>query len=112
MELVTGVLYRFELYTYSAGVDQCGDPIPGHRVKVVCEEYKVIKNTPKGAWIKYCNEAGKKFVLLTARKQFASKTKAEAKVCFVARKNRYASILRSRLRDVDEALKLIEHLVL
>ena len=75
---------------------------------VIYKEFKIIRRTPKGAWIKYWNEKGEKFVNLEARKQFASETKEIARTNFLARKKRYASILSSRLRSTEAEIRIME----
>ena len=102
------VLYRYELATYSNGLDMFGEPLPRHITKIVLYKYRVLRRTPKGAWIDYFNDRGKRFVLLTARKQYATNTKEEAKQQFIHRTTRYISILQSRLADRIDGLKLIE----
>jgi len=100
---MTEFLYRFEGIRYSAGVDEYGDPLPykGRR-DICCNAYPIIKRAPKGAWISIMGE--KKFVNLTARKQFACETKQLALDSFIARKKRQIIILNSQLEDAKTFL--------
>lgn len=106
------VLYRYEETYYSLGCDEYGDPYPGHTIKVHLNYYKVLKRTPKGAWIEYWkNPNGKKFVNLTARKKFACDNEEDAKESFIARKNRQIKILKSQLKNAREALAIMQDYV-
>ena len=86
-------LYRIEwnghdLYTYS---------------------YRIIRRTKQGVWI---NNYGKeKFVLLSARKKFASETQADALISFIARKHRQIKILSSQLDFAKEGLTFAKSIV-
>lgn len=100
-------LYRYESRR-TASVDEW-DNLVGSRTHLYLTKYKVLKWTPKGAWINYFgNSNNKKFVLLTARKQFACKTEKDALTALMFRKKRYISILSSRIRDVEETIRLCE----
>lgn len=99
-------LYRIELTRWSLGVDQFDDPLPGCTYSLDVEEYRVIKETPKGAWIHYGFD--KKFVKLDARKRFACPTIEEAAESFKARKRRQIKILKANLNEAEVALKLID----
>ena len=102
-------LYRYDSCAVSIGLDEYDDPYPEHRIRIILNKYPIIKRTDKGAWIQYHSyDRNKKFVLLTAKKQFASETEEKAKECFIARKKRYIRILRSRLEDAEDAIKIIE----
>ena len=62
-------LFRFEEATYSRGVDQFDDPLPGYTLEVHLHKFPIESKTPKGVWI--VDWGGRKrFVLLTARKRF------------------------------------------
>ena len=92
------VLYRYEESILSSE-DECSDFLPAMEF-VSCTKFKVLKWTPKGAWIAvdpwevlpwnriydYDKCPKKKFVLLTAMKQFASRTREKALDCFLHRK--------------------------
>lgn len=66
-------------------------------------EYKVIKVTPKGVWIKECYDKDR-FILRSSVKRFACPTKELAMVSFVKRKERQLVILESQINNVKEAL--------
>lgn len=103
------VLYRFDSHNVSRGVDMFDDPLPDYSIRVALYKYPIVKRTPKGAWIEsFSNPSGKRFILLTARKQFASETVDKAKECFIARKKRYIHILSARIEDAENALKQME----
>jgi len=72
------------------------------RVRVQEIIYDFVKETPKGYWIDWWGE--KKWVSKTAKKRWAYPTKNEAKINFVARKNRQIEILTYRLKDAKDAL--------
>ena len=67
------------------------------------QRFKIIRKTEKGVWIDHWGK--EKFVLLTARKQFACKTQDEALISFIARKNASISTHLSQLERAKEALK-------
>lgn len=108
------VLYRYEDKQYSLGLDQFDEPIPGSATRVNLLTFAVLKRTPCGAWI-HCydttrsgNFTDKKFVRLTARKQFASNTKDEAIDCFRWRKKRQILILKAQLKNAETALQIVD----
>ena len=106
---MSDVLYRFDSHNVSNGVDMFDDPLPGHTVVVNIEKHVVIRRTPKGAWISsFSHYKGERFILLTARKQFASNTIKEAKNQFIFRKRKYISILEDKINDTEIALIKIE----
>lgn len=88
--------YRYESQIFNYGVH------------IVCYEYKVIKETPKGVWI--ANEyydgdtwCWKKFILNNAKKQWACDSKAKALYSFIRRKERQISILTQQLDTAKQA---------
>jgi hypothetical protein len=100
-------LYRYEDRTYSLGLNQFDDPLPGYTLKVELQEYRIIKRTPQGAWIVYGSwsmHTPKRFVLLSARKRFACETKEEALESFKARKRKQIKILKAQLKRAEMAL--------
>lgn len=97
--LVGATYYRYEAITYTNGVS------------LYCEEYKVIKVTPKGVWISnyfYDGEfyTWKKFILLDAKKQWACDSKVKALCSFIKRKERQTAILLSQLDKASSALEI------
>jgi len=106
-------LYRYDYRVYGCGVDQFDEPIRGcNHVKLQVTKYKVLKRTPKGAWIDYFNVNGnnEKFVRLTAKKQFACNTKEEALESFLFRKKRQLSILTSQIANVKTAINIANNM--
>lgn len=99
-------LYRFDTVRQSLGVDEWDEPLPGRRLEVKCTEYPIVKRTPKGAWIDCYGT--QRFVLLTARKQFACETREAAAESFRRRKQCQIKLLSERINDAKEALKLID----
>ena len=98
--------YRVYEYLVSAGVTEWDEPLGPARVQLAVSEYAVTKRTPKGVWLDcYGN---RRFVLTSARKQFASPTREAAYVCFLARKKRQLKILTAQVRNVREAIALGE----
>lgn len=118
-------LYRYEEVHYSAGVDEFDNPLPGGVVIVELREYPILARTAKGAWIstslwvsalfsdeKTRRERGERFVLLTARKRFASETREQALDDYRARKHRQIEILKARTRIAELALRAADSLEL
>ncbi len=105
---MTDCLYRYEEWVTGNGVDDYDDPYPGYNLEVILKEYKIIKRTPKGVWIRlydyYCGEIPKRFVRLSATKKYACESKEEAYESFKARKNRQIAILSEQLQRAIEAL--------
>lgn len=106
------IYYRVEEKTWSPGVDQFDNPLPGVLLEVVCTKYYVVKKTPKGAWVtRWPNESfqgSRHFILTSARKRFACPTKREAIASFYARKAKQKRILHSKLRRIHTAINLID----
>jgi hypothetical protein len=99
--------FRYHDEHYAAALDEYENPIGAGRIGVVLWRIPLIKETPKGVWIGY-SPCTKRFVLKAAHKRYACSTEQEAKESFIARKKRQISILKARLRDAEEALKLME----
>jgi len=75
------------------------------RQSLLLSTYNVIKTTPKGAWIQD-DSLKLRFILQTARKQWANKTPTIALEAFKARKRRQISILASNLDQARLALAI------
>ena len=102
-------LYRYDDQKYSRGLDMFDEPIRGFNTSVVLNKFEITKRTPKGAWVKlYGWDHKEKFVLLTARKQYACETLEEAKQSFRMRKRRQIKILTAQLEHVKLALQQID----
>jgi len=99
---MSNVLYRYDGLRYSTGVDEYGTS-HGYRVMLNLTEFKILKETPKGAWID--NFGKKKFVNLHAKKQFACIDQTGALNSFLKRKECQIRILSSRL-DTAKEMKL------
>lgn len=80
---------------YLYRVDWWGDTL-------VTQRFHIVKHTPKGVWITV--DMKKKFVNLTARKQYASETQEQALVGFIKRKECQIKILTTQLTTVKEGL--------
>jgi hypothetical protein len=75
-----------------------------HYVHLDLYWFKIIKRTPRGAWIQV-NHNDKKFILLNARRKWAHETKADALESFRHRKLHQIAILKHQLFVAKEALK-------
>lgn len=87
----------------------CGDENSSF-VKVRLSTFEVVAVTPCGVQINFYGR--KKFINLQARRQYACETKEKAKISFIARKRRQASILGRQLANVNAALAIINDDVL
>lgn len=103
------VLYRYYEVCYSLGCDEWDNPYQGYKLVIQLTEYPIIKRTPKGAWIDE-SFAGKRFVLLTARKKYACSSKEEALESFKARKRRQINILKEQLSRAISVLGMADSL--
>jgi hypothetical protein len=93
--------YRVESRSVS-DIDWEGEPAGSHMEISLCK-LEVLKNTPKGVWLKQFMR-DKKFVLREAHKRFACPTIAEAFESFRARRARQIRIFNTRIAEVNEAL--------
>lgn len=91
------VWYRFEDYLVDDYSWKC---------RVVLRRFPVVKKTPCGVWLDL-GLSCKRWVNQTAFKRFACPTIEEAKESFIARKKRAISIYRSRLRQAEAALQIV-----
>jgi len=99
----TGFLYRI--------TDEWEDG----RVRIRVNRYRVAKETPKGVWIHRCQFSSypedRKFVLRSGRRRFAYPTIDEAKVSFLARKDRQIRILNAQMDKAKEARDWVKGLI-
>ena len=102
------IWYRLEDVMYAAPLDEFEYPIGNSRLEVKLLEYHVYRRTPKGVWLKKFPLATPRFVLNAARKRFACPTVEEARISFIARKERQAGIYRSRLRRAESAIEIVK----
>jgi len=113
--------YRVEVVKYAPSLDEFDKPVGRGSIEVVCHRFRVVKRTPKGAWIDYygyygtpmedgsvrpVNSTHYRFVGDNDKKQFASPTPEEAARHFIHRAKRYASIMRARAEQAWEAVTL------
>lgn len=89
--------YRYDGYTF---VDH----------SVVCRELRVVKRTPKGAWLaEDWDQKGLhlKFILNSARRKFAYPTKEEALNSFRIRQVRRLQHLQNSIEKVTAYIELV-----
>jgi hypothetical protein len=101
------VLYRYEDYLYAPMLDETDTPISKPGVRIVLRTFPITKKTQQGAWIDlFEGLPGEtpKFVLLTAKKKFACKTKEDALESFIRRKESQIKILSRQLTTARVAL--------
>lgn len=99
--------YRLEDRTYSTVIDPDAECFSSE-LKVDLAKFKVIKETPKGAWVECPPFDGKRFVLNGSGKRLCHETIELALESFIARKQRAVLILKARLRDAEEAIKIAQ----
>lgn len=103
------VWYRYESRLVGTGyVDEFDNYHYGPSyVKLDLHEYPVKRRTLKGVWLDQymCKD---RFVLNEGRKKFAHSTKEEALIAFLARKNRYISILSAHKENAEKAVLLAQ----
>lgn len=99
------VFHRYDDLKYAAMLDEFDMPMGAGTHALVHTTYRVIKRTPKGAWIDL-GWGDKRFVLLTARKRYALPTQAEALESFIMRKSRQEDIYNNRAASARNAQRL------
>jgi hypothetical protein len=97
------VLWRCEAKVYSTIVDAEREIFGTTTPRLEMWWHQVQRWTPQGAWI--CG----RFILLTARKQWACRTEEEALESLRQRRKRQAGILRKRLERAEYELALTEY---
>lgn len=102
-----GKMYRYEsVLTSSYYEDDYGEHWGTPGVAVYLHSYPIIKWTPKGVRIAlYGDET--KFILLDARKRWASPTEEEAAISFLARKTKQIQILTSQIASAGQACEVL-----
>lgn len=105
--MTSDVLYRVMELTYSAGVDESGDPLPGGPTRTNLHSFPVLKRTPCGAWIED-HHGRRRFVKLTANKRYATNTVEEAIASFKARKKAEMRIYAARSKAIMEAIRYLD----
>ena len=102
--------YRLEDYQQATGGwDMQGEWEPGpSRVQIRTRTFPVLKHTPKGVWIQdHGDHRGKRFISNTWVKRYALPTEEEAKISFIKRKERQASIYEARAKIAHRAIALL-----
>lgn len=99
------IFHRYDDRHYAAPLDECDNPMGAGTHELAHTTYRVIKRTPKGAWIDL-GWGDKRFVLLSARKRYALPTQAEALESFIMRKRVQESIYENRAHSARYAQEL------
>lgn len=114
-------LIRCESRRYSVTIDADLDLYGVSGPELSYQHFTILRRTPKGAWIytggyyssgfpyswEEVDREYRRFVLLTATKQYASETEEEAREQFAYRKRRQIKILSQKLRRAEEDLSLV-----
>lgn len=87
--------YLYRCYSYATNGE----------MRISIERFDITKRTKCGVWID--NHGAKKFINQNARKQWACKTKEEAKESFILRKESQIKILSGQLYNAKLALKIL-----
>ncbi len=108
------VLYRFEGCNECPPIDTYGDlnpvPLDQRKLWLRCDEYEIVKKTPKGARV--IDKNGKsRLVKFNTSKQFAWHTKQEALVSFIARKERQIEILEAQKTQSERYLQIARRIL-
>lgn len=99
--------YRYEDVRYAPPVDEFDNPMGVSRVELRLWQFPVRKATPKGVWLDNVGAGqGGRFVLRDGHKRFACPTLEEARVSYIARKNRQILILQAALRRAEQGREL------
>lgn len=93
---VGDIWHRFDDHRVSFVIDAEAEHY-GTRTELFHTQFEVTKVTPKGVWLSGVVFGVPRFVLLAARKQYASPTQELALLAFLARKARQESILLNQL---------------
>jgi hypothetical protein len=110
---VGDIWFRYEDVKYAPSLNEFDEPIGEGRLAVEMRQYKVIRETPKGAWISQYwpntsfSSDEEKFVRNNSVKKFAYPTKEEARIGFIARKNAQLRILKAGVSRAEKALALM-----
>lgn len=102
------VWFRVEETTYSAGVNEWGDPLPGGPTRTNLYTYRVLRETPCGVWLEWADGIEAKFVNRSWGKRYACPTVEEAVASFKARKRRQIGICKKRIRQAEEAMSYLD----
>lgn len=105
------IWYRFEDVRYAAPLNEYDEPAGPGRLVVELRKYHLTARTPKGVWLGIWAGRKDRFVLDSAHKRFACPTIEEARVSFVARKNRQRQIHQARADRAADAIVLVYKVV-
>lgn len=97
--------YRYDFRQY-VSQDEYGKTSYS-RSEIVLSEYNITKYTAKGFWIEWGDLLSFKRFVLICKKQYAFRTKFEALNSLLRRRQKYKSILESRLRVVEESIQMV-----
>jgi hypothetical protein len=105
--------YRYDDIQYASPLDEY-ERVGIGEIKVHLQEYRVVKETPKGVWLQQQSsfskfgDSDRRFVLKDARKRFACPTKEQAMESFEARKKAQIRIYTARIKRAEKALLDLE----
>lgn len=105
--LASLVWHRIEDRAYAPASDEGGFSILPPHIELSHYKYTVLKATPKGVWLDL-GPCGRRFVLRSSKRQFASPTFEQAKEKFWQRKQRQLQILNAKVQRVKVALDKLE----
>ena len=71
------------------------------KVELRCEEWTVVKETPKGVWLSVSKWKKPRWMRLGSRRQFACKTKEIALNSYIRRKTRQQDILTRQMKRAN-----------
>jgi hypothetical protein len=111
MKAQTGYTFGQALYRYvdtrEGFWDSDLEMSAGYRVRIDCRTYRVVKVTPRGAWIRSALHMAwannDRFIRWEGRKKYAYPTQSEAWESFLIRKRRRVEYLNDQL---DYALRV------
>jgi len=97
--------YRYDFH-------DVGISIPEIRIYII--EFFLVKETPKGYWIQKKSPfmTKKRWIPKESRVRYAYPTKAEALEYFIKRKERYLSILESKVSSTKAAIQAAKMITL
>lgn len=106
-------LYRVEETTYSAGVDEYGDPLPGGPTYLNLLMIPVLGETPHGWWIPedrgwVPGASGRRWVSKRRALPYACLTVEEAKEAFRKRCNYRIRLYRARAAALVQATRYMD----
>jgi hypothetical protein len=101
------ILYRYDAVVTAPLLDEFENPMGRSGIALYLHRYRVIRHTPKGVWVKTgWGDKAKRYILLTARKRWASPTRQEAWESFIARKTRQQNILYNQMMQAEAMTRL------